>query len=259
MENAMTPQLIRQPKYLRLLPAWQRGDDLPEEAQGYEEFMGIKTVQTTPLCEFPDNTNPDHFLTEEVYEPCAGPIKEYDANGRLTDEGTLIDDNGDLRYAGQRSHYYYAADSDRIVAKDVIEYRKNGLVKKACKFDANDILRWEWLFDTNERVFSQKIWDGQSQLVEYKFLSKQGDVYRFVDWWGDYPKEEKDLIKDNIAGKKADRKARIQTLKKIRKAYRRGDKNAAQTIRKEFESQLSAKRQRSFLSRLFKHRENCIE
>lgn len=189
-EELFQPQWIRQPKYLRRIQAWQRNGILPEEAQGYEEFMGVKVLQTTPNCEHPDNSNPSHFLTEEVFEPCAGPIKEYDEKERLEDEGTLINDNGDLRYTGQRVHYYYGAESDQVVAKDVIEYRTNGSVKKACKFDAAGVLRWEWLFDQNERIFSQKIWNGRSQLIDYKFLSKQGDVYRFMDFLGVFPKKK---------------------------------------------------------------------
>ena len=150
----------------------------------------------------------------------------------------------------------YKSETDKIIKNEYY-------FDKYFIFDSNEknsgIKAGPIQFDKSHRLISLKLFAPNSDLVEHKFLSKQGEVYTLVDWYGEHPDEKKALIRDNILAKKADRRSRIKVLKRIRKAYRKGKIQEAQRIRKEFDASPAPKRQRPLLSRLFKRRERSID
>ena len=250
-----TPRWIFQPKFLRHTEAWQRNYDLPENARGYEAFMGIKARQTTPRFEYPDYSEPGHFLIELFYLPSPGPIKEYDEEKRLVDVGTLRKVNGQLVYVGTRVHYDHNPASE--ISKVVTEYTDKGDLKKELVFDKKDQLRRERNWDKNHVLTSERNYLN-GQLAEHRFLSPQGEVY-VLDEFGKKSKEAKALVHDNVLAKKTKQKIRRSVFEKICNLRRNGNFKRASLIRSEFDKNSGSKRQRPFLSRLLKPREHSID
>ena len=258
MTKIVEPQWVRQHKSIRHTDYWQRNGTLPEYAKGYEEFMGVRTTKTSPRYEYFDYNNPDHFVKEDLWLPCPGPIKEYDEEGHLVGEGDLVLKDGLLVYVGDRAKVVESQNTNSS-SQENKEYYPDKSIKKISVIDEHGVVRSEKRFDQSHRLVSLKLFAANSDLVEHKFLSKQGEVYTFMDWYGEHPDEKKALVRDNILAKKADRRARIKALKRIRKAYRKGKIQEAQRIRKEFDARPAPKRQRPLLSRLFKRRERFID
>ncbi len=247
------PHWICQRKALRRTEAWQRNYALPESAEGYEAFLGIKSYQTTPRFEYPNEMEPSHFLRELVYLPTPGPIKEYDEQHRLTDIATLARINGCLSYVGTRVHYIHNPESE--ISKVVLNYTPQGNLKSEVLYNKKDQIRRERQWDKNGTLVNEKTYiDGK--LFEHRFLSPQGEVYT-LHLLGRNSKEEKALIRDNIASKKVDWNERRTVLSEIQELRHLGHNSSAQSLRKSFHKK--HKLQRPFLSRLLKKRERVID
>lgn len=234
------PQLVRQDADLLnpIVSTWTYKGEIME-------FMGVKRTRTFETMDHPDYERGVGFRKQEVWIPRPGPMKVFDKDGLLIEEGTVDfvkakDDIGswNLTYVGKMTRYDYDKKGKLLWRTESEFSPKDSHIKWHKRYDKEGQLVSESTYDKYGKERSFKFFKSDSGELSFRtFNSKSGKGYYF---FGEekadknHPEAQR-LIRDNIASKKTDKKARRAALKEILAARQEGQTEKAQEIRHEFD------------------------